>query len=64
MEKEDHNRKEEWGVTIMKKAIIPLALTVFFSTFGYAQTLIYRWRDSADNAHIVAALNKVPEQYR
>jgi len=64
MEKEDHNRKEEWGVTIMKKAIIPLALTVFFSTFGYAQTLIYSWRDSAGKVHIVDELNKVPFQYR
>ena len=64
MEKEDHNRKEEWGVTIMKKAIIPLALTVFFSTFGYAQTLIYSWRDSAGKVHIVDELNKVPDQYR
>ena len=64
MEKEDHNRREEWGVTIMKKAIIPLALTVFFSTFGYAQTLIYSWRDSAGKVHIVDELNKVPDQYR
>lgn len=56
--------KEEWGVTIMKKAIILLALTVFFSTFGYAQTLIYSWRDSAGKVHIVDEINKVPDQYR
>ena len=48
----------------MKKAIIPLALTVFFSTFGYAQTLIYSWRDSVGKVHIVDEINKVPDQYR
>lgn len=56
--------KEEWGGTIMKKAIIPLALIVLFSSFGYAQTLIYSWRDSAGKVHIVDEIYKVPDQYR
>lgn len=48
----------------MKKVIIPLALIVFFSRFGYAQTLIYSWRDSTGKVHIVDEINKVPDQYR
>ena len=64
MEKDDHNGKEKWGVTIVKKAIILLVFTVFFSPFGHTQTLIYSWRDSAGKVHIVDELNKVPDQYR
>lgn len=49
---------------IMKKAVIPLVLTLLFSAFGHGQTLIYRWRDSAGKVYIVDDLNKVPVQYR
>lgn len=49
---------------IMKKAIIPLILTLLLSPFGHGQTLIYSWRDSAGKVHIVDELNKVPIQYR
>ncbi len=49
---------------IMKKAIIPLILTLLLSPFGHAQTLIYSWRDSAGKVHIVDELKKVPMQYR
>ena len=48
----------------MNKAIIPLMLTVFLSTLGHAQTLIYSWRDRAGEVHLVDDLNKVPLQYR
>lgn len=64
MEKGDHGWKGGIGVTVMKKAIIPLVLMMFFSPFGHAQTLIYSWRDRAGKIHIVDELNKVPIQYR
>ncbi len=64
MEKEDHGWKGWIGVTVMKKAIIPFVLMMFFSPFGHAQTLIYSWRDGAGKIHIVDELNKVPIQYR
>ncbi len=64
MEKGDHRWKGGMGVTVMKKAIFLLVLTMFFSPFGHAQTLIYSWRDGAGKIHIVDELNKVPSQYR
>lgn len=64
MEKGDHGWKGGIGVTVMKKAIIPLVLMMFFPPFGHAQTLIYSWRDGAGKIHIVDELNKVPIQYR
>ena len=64
MEKGDHGGKGGIGVTVMKKAIIPLVLMMFLSPFGHAQTLIYSWRDGAGKIHIVDELNKVPIQYR
>jgi hypothetical protein len=64
MEKEDHRYKGGVGGTIMKKAIIPLVLSVLFSTSGHGQTLIYIWRDSSGKVYIVDELNKVPVQHR
>jgi len=52
------------GGMIMKKAIIPLVLTLLLSPFGHGQTLIYSWRDGAGKVHIVDEPNKVPVQYR
>jgi len=48
----------------MIKAVIPLVLTIFVSAPGYAQTVIYSWRDRAGMVHIVDDLNKVPRDYR
>ena len=48
----------------MIKAVIPLVLTIFVSAPGYAQTVIYSWRDRAGAVHIVDDLNKVPRDYR
>jgi len=48
----------------MIKAVIPLALTIFVSAPGYAQTVIYSWRDRAGAVHIVDDLKKVPRDYR
>jgi hypothetical protein len=56
--------KRRKGVTIMKKAVIPLVLIVFVSALGYAQTAIYSWRDGAGTVHIVDDLNKVPPHCR
>jgi predicted RNase H-like nuclease (RuvC/YqgF family) len=64
MEKKKHQWKGARRITIKKMATIPLMLTVFFSTVGHAQTLIYSWRDRAGTVHIVNDLNKVPLQYR
>lgn len=70
MEKKKHQWKRGRWIIIKKMATIPLILTVlliltvFLSTFGHAQTLIYSWRDRAGTVHIVNDLNKVPLQYR
>jgi hypothetical protein len=56
--------KEGWRSMIMKRAIIPLVLSLLFSPFGHGQALIYSWRDNAGKLHIVDELNKVPVEYR
>jgi hypothetical protein len=48
----------------MIKAVIPLVLTIFVSAPGYAQTVIYSWRDRAGAVHIVDDLKKVPRDHR
>ena len=48
----------------MRKVIGALILTLFLSTLGHAQTLIYRWRDREGTVHIVDDLRKVPLPYR
>ncbi len=48
----------------MNKAVIPLVLSIFVCALGYAQTVIYSWRDKAGTVHIVDDLNKVPRYYR
>lgn len=48
----------------MIKTVIPLVLTIFVSAPGYAQTVMYSWRDRAGAVHIVDDLNKVPCDYR
>jgi len=48
----------------MIKAVIPLVLSIFVSVPGYAQTVIYSWRDRAGSVHIVDDLNKVPRDHR
>lgn len=48
----------------MRKVIGALVLTLFLSTLGHAQTLIYSWRDRAGTVHIVDDLRKVPLPYR
>jgi hypothetical protein len=54
-------RKEDFAV---RKAIGSLVLSVFLFTIGYAQTLIYSWRDRAGTVHIVDDLRNVPLSYR
>jgi hypothetical protein len=56
--------KEGWRSMIMKRAIIPVVLSLLFSPFGHGQALIYSWRDNAGKLHIVDELNKVPVEYR
>ncbi len=64
MEKEKYRWEGGRGVIIMKNAIIALVLTVFLSSLGHAQTLIYSWRDRAGTVHVVDDINRVPLQYR